>query len=108
MWCFNSPFERDETEIVGTRGKITFSTFGTQPITVITSNDEQHFTEEHYNSYLPPHVHQPLIQTIVDELNGDGQCPSSGESGAQTAWVIDQLLASYRASSRFINRAPPA
>jgi hypothetical protein len=29
--------------------------------------------------------HQPLIQTIVDELNGNGKCPSTGESGARTA-----------------------
>ena len=28
----------------------------------------------------PPHVHQPLIQTIVDEQNGIGRCPSTGET----------------------------
>jgi hypothetical protein len=37
-------------------------------------------------------VHQPLIQTIVDEMNGKGKCPSTGESGARTARFMDQLL----------------
>ena len=45
----------------------------------------------------PPHVHQPLIQTIVDELNGVGCCPSTGESGARTAAVMEGLLAGFAA-----------
>ena len=36
-----------------------------------------------------------LTQTIVDELNGFGHCPSTGESGARTNWVMDQLLEEY-------------
>jgi hypothetical protein len=40
-------------------------------------------------------VQQPLIQTIVDELNGQGRCPSTGESAARTNWVMDQLLRTY-------------
>ena len=44
----------------------------------------------------PPHVHQPLIQTIVDELRGRGRCESTGESGARASWVMDRLLERYR------------
>jgi 1,5-anhydro-D-fructose reductase (1,5-anhydro-D-mannitol-forming) len=44
----------------------------------------------------PPHVHQPLIQTIVDELRGRGRCESTGESGARASWVMDRLLEGYR------------
>ena len=40
----------------------------------------------------PPHVQQPLIQAIVDSLNGAGRCPSTGDSGARTTWVMDQML----------------
>ena len=43
----------------------------------------------------PPHVHQPLIQTIVDELHGRGKCPSTGESGARTSWVLDECVRDY-------------
>ena len=44
----------------------------------------------------PPHVHQPLIQTIVDELAGTGRCPSTGESGARASWVLDGCLMGVR------------
>ncbi len=48
----------------------------------------------------PEHVHQPLIQTIVDELNGRGACPSTGESGARTAQVMETILAEFRGHPR--------
>jgi hypothetical protein len=37
-----------------------------------------------------------LIQSIVDEMNGEGRCPSTGESAARTARVLDDILAEYR------------
>ena len=40
----------------------------------------------------PPHVQQPLIQSIVDELNGKGRCPSTGESALRTARVLDAIV----------------
>ena len=36
-----------------------------------------------------------MIQSIVDELNGEGRCASTGESGARTAKVMDAILADY-------------
>ena len=50
--------------------------------------------EEFAISY-PPHIQQPLIQTIVDELNGEGTCPSTGVSAARTTWVMEQMIANY-------------
>jgi hypothetical protein len=44
----------------------------------------------------PEHVHQPLIQTIVDEINGRGTCPSTGASGARTAHVMEAILGEFR------------
>ncbi|MCK4793694.1 MAG: hypothetical protein KAV87_58740 [Desulfobacteraceae bacterium] len=41
---------------------------------------------------IAEHIQQPLIQTIVDELTGAGRCPSTGNSAAQTSWVIDKIL----------------
>lgn len=43
----------------------------------------------------PPHVAQPLIQTVVDDLLGRGTCPSTGESGRRTSAVMDTVLADY-------------
>jgi len=53
--------------------------------------------EERFIIDHPPHVQQPLIQTVVDTLLGGGPCPSTGETAAETNRVMDQLLAGYRA-----------
>lgn len=90
IWCFDSFQRLDQTEIVGTKGKLTFSSFGTEAIRLTTATGVTDFPEP-----TPDHVQQPLIQTIVDELNGIGRCPSTGESAARTSWVMDQLLADY-------------
>ncbi len=90
-WCFTSFQEVDLMEIIGTQGKVTFSAFDESPIILTTVEGTQTFEIAN-----PPHVQQPLIQTIVDELRGVGTCPSTGVSGARTAKVIDQILASYR------------
>ena len=52
----------------------------------------------------PPHVHQPLIQSIVDELRGRGRCESTGESGARTSWVMERCLTGIRSR---VSRRPP-
>lgn len=85
-WCFTSFDRRDVTEIVGNEGKLTYSTFDNQPIILTTRKDRREF------SYAdPPHIQQPLIQTVVDALNGADVCPSTGESAARTSWVMDQM-----------------
>jgi predicted dehydrogenase len=86
-WCFSAFENRDVTEIVGTEGRISYSTFDARPIVLTTPEGS---TE--YNFDYPQHIAQPLIQTVVDELNGAGKCPSTGETAARTTWVMDQML----------------
>ena len=38
-------------------------------------------------------------QAIIDELNGEGFCESTGESGARTSWVLDQCVREYYRTS---------
>lgn len=90
-WCFTAFEEVDQSEIVGDHGRITFSTYDAQPIVLKTSDGSSEFTIGY-----PAHIQQPLIQTVVDDLLGVGHCPSTGESGARTNWVMDQMLAGYR------------
>ena len=90
-WCYTADREEEFNEIVGAKGRIRFST--TRPVPIQLSRDggvEEIAVED------PPHVHQPLIQTMVDELNGNGKCPSSGQSAARTTWVIDEILREFR------------
>jgi hypothetical protein len=61
-----------------------------------------------YNLPYPPHVQQPLLETIVKELRGEGKCPSTGETGARSNWIMEydykkvKLLSPLRLN--FINR----
>jgi predicted dehydrogenase len=48
-----------------------------------------------YEVRNPPHVHQPLIQSVVDELHGRGCCASTGESAARTSLVLDECVRDY-------------
>jgi len=94
LWCFDADHLADRNEIIGSRGRIVFSTFGNEPIELQTSTETQEFALVN-----PWHIQQPLIQTVVDELNGKGVCPSKGESGARTNWVMDEILHAWRAKS---------
>ncbi len=95
IWSFSSFTNLDQTEIVGDAGKLTFTSFTTDPIQLTTGRGVTEFDLDH-----PAHIQQPLIQSIVNEFNGVGACPSTGVSGARTTWVMDQLLAGWRAQQR--------
>jgi predicted dehydrogenase len=86
-WSFNSFRPQDWVEITGPQGKIGFSTFGEDPIILTNVNGETKFMFRN-----PYHIQQPLIETVVQALRGEGDCPSTGLSAARTNWVMDQLL----------------
>lgn len=93
IWCFtlSRGSSIDRTDIVGARGRITFSTFGLdQPLTLVRENGES----EEFLLPPPAHVQEPLIQTIVDALRGRGTCPSTGATAARTSKVMDCVVAS--------------
>ena len=93
LWNFAS-FERyDNTDIVGDKGKISFSTFGNDPIHIQYANGEK----ESITIENPLHIQQPLIETVVAEILGnEGINPSKGISAARTTWVIDEVLKEFR------------
>jgi 1,5-anhydro-D-fructose reductase (1,5-anhydro-D-mannitol-forming) len=103
-WCFSADADDESNEIVGSKGRITFSTFpplappvGRPPVPIrLTRGDRV----DEFAIGDPPYVHQPLIQSIVDELNGGRRCPSTGESALRTARVIDDCLAEFVARRR--------
>lgn len=93
-WCFSAFDEADLTEIVGSKGKISFGSFNEAPVVLTTQDGVTEFSIDH-----PPHVQQPLIQTVVETLTGEGKCPSTGRSAARTSWVMDRMLQNYRSQS---------
>ncbi len=94
VWCYAAGEDAEMNEIVGERGRILFSTSQPVPIQLVRSDAVEQFPLGD-----PPHVHQPLIETIVSELNGQGHCPSTGTSAARTAWVMDEILKDFRAGA---------
>jgi predicted dehydrogenase len=90
-WCFSAFEHVDINEIVGSKGKITFSTFGNEPIVLKTASGT-----EQWSFKRPDHVHQPLVETIVAELTGKSEnSPSNGISGARTNWVMSEMVKNY-------------
>ncbi|MEM7736139.1 MAG: Gfo/Idh/MocA family oxidoreductase [Deinococcota bacterium] len=90
-WCFNAFKQHDEVVITGDTGELRFSCFDETPLRLETPDGHTHI-----NAPYPEVVQQPLIQQIVDTLNGVGSCSSTGQTAARTNQVIDSILATYR------------
>ena len=91
LWCFSSDWDEDVIEITGEKGRITLSTFAQTPVRLFHDGKPAVWEIAH-----PPHIQQPHIQSIVNELNGKGRCPCHGEDGARTARVMDTIINSWR------------
>ncbi|MFG0247448.1 MAG: Gfo/Idh/MocA family protein [Phycisphaeraceae bacterium JB051] len=89
-WNFASQCHEDRILIHGSKGKIDMACFAHPRLTLTTKDNEQVM-----ELIDPQHVHQPLIQSIVNELNGQGQCPSTVISAARTAKVMDLATEAY-------------
>ncbi len=89
-WNFASFSRADRIEIFGTEGKISLSCFGSDDVRLESARGLQTF-----DGKLPPHVHQGLVQTVVDELNGQGSALSNGETALRTMEVMDAVLSDY-------------
>lgn len=93
IWCYDAAQTLDEVEIVGSTGSLMFSSFGQEPVRLITPQGT-----ELIRAPYPPTVQLPLIQAVVDALTGRGESPSTGQSALRTAVVIDTVLAGYRSA----------
>lgn len=70
--------EKDCCEITGTKGKISFSFFGSLTINVTINNNTEQFSFDKLQ-----HVQQPMIAKVVDYFLGEGYNPCSGNEGAK-------------------------
>lgn len=89
VWCFTTAQGQavDQAEIVGSWGRIRFSFFEQEPVCLETSSGVEEFLFPRRDP-----IQLPLIQLVVDELRGVGQCPSTGVSAARTNWVLEQMV----------------
>ena len=90
LWCFTADIlsERDSIRIIGSKGELTFNTFGS-PM-VIQMETALNGKEELIFHHTQP-IQKPLIQLVVDELCGKSISPSTGMSGARTTLVLEKI-----------------
>ncbi len=87
LWDFNADEDLDRTEIRGRKGSIAYTHFADADVTITTGSGVNKLVIPN-----PAHIQQPLIQLMVDDLRGQGACPSTGITAASTNWVMDQVL----------------
>ena len=86
-WNFNAGETSDTFLLTTERGAIRTSLFTDADVVV-----KEGLNERVHPFRNPPHVHQPLIQSIVDQLHGRGRCESTGVTGARASRVLDLCL----------------
>jgi len=89
IWAFNtsSISDKEITIIEGNRGRVSFPFFGDSSVSLEIRGKKK----EIFQFNISKHIQQGLIQTIVDELLGKGKCNSTGESGARTNRVMEEI-----------------
>jgi len=90
FWCYAAGESLDRVTLHGSRGRLSFSVQYADPIMLEIGGAVREIGVPD-----PPHVHEPLIASIVGELNGTDTCPSTPESALRTAKVMEQVLATY-------------
>lgn len=90
VWNFAGAVSDDTMRLTGTDGEITFPMFKSEPVRLVNAAGTQLFDLPY-----PPHVAQPFIQTVVDDLLGRGSCPSTGVTARRTSLVMDTVLDAY-------------
>lgn len=85
LWCFSAPKseQADSCDIIGSKGKITFSVFG-QYIKININGKEETLNFEPLQ-----HVEQPMIEQVVAYFRDEGENPCSAEEALKTMKIMD-------------------
>ena len=91
-WCFvgHDSAREDRIEIIGDKGMVSFSVFDYQPIELITSSGK-----ELINVPNPLYVQKPLIQSVIETLQGKANCKCTSISATPVNWVMDRILGKF-------------
>ncbi|WP_405575342.1 Gfo/Idh/MocA family protein [Winogradskyella sp. Asnod2-B02-A] len=86
-WNFGTENREDLVKIYGSNGKIEFSVFADQPIVLESNGNTQSMMIEN-----PENIQLYHVENIKKQLLNQAIHPSTGETAAHTAWVMDQIL----------------
>lgn len=87
-WCFNATGEgaSDHCEIIGTKGKISFSVFSGNTVEVRNGKIESLMFDD------LQHVQQPMIEATVKYFSDEAPNPCSGHEGAEVMRLIEAFV----------------
>jgi 1,5-anhydro-D-fructose reductase (1,5-anhydro-D-mannitol-forming) len=94
-WSFASDAREDRIDVLGTEGRVSLATFGDDPVEIAVATGTDRMDVQRLALPNPAHIQQPLIQMVVDALEGRGVSPSTGASAARTSAVMDRVLESF-------------
>ena len=88
-WCFvgHESAKEDCIEIIGDKGSLSFSVFNYEPIRLINSEGKKDIVVPN-----PPYVQLPIIQKVIEDLQGICICECTAISATPTNWVLDRIL----------------
>ena len=88
-WCFvgHESAKEDCIEIIGDKGSLSFSVFNYEPIRLINSEGKKDIVVPN-----PTYVQLPIIQKVIEDLQGIGICECTAISATPTNWVLDRIL----------------
>lgn len=91
-WCFvgHHSAREDSIEIVGDKGRLTFSVFNYAPIQLVTKEGTRSIVIPN-----PPYVQLPIIRSVIEDLQGIGKCACTSVSATPVNWVMDRILGKF-------------
>lgn len=91
-WCFvgHKSANEDRIEVIGDKGKLSFSVFNFEPIHLVTSTTDSYITVPN-----PPYVQLPIIKAVIEALQGFGTCSCTSVSATPVNWVLDRILGKF-------------
>ena len=91
-WCFvtSEDTKKDVIEIIGTEGRLEFSSFGHTPL-ILHKNGKT----EQINYEVPENIQFYLIKQIVEALTTGTECVSTGETAARTNKVMEVIVSEF-------------
>ena len=91
LFAYTIARAEESVTVYGSEGEISMGFFRPSEIKLLRGG-----AEEIFQLPDPPHVHQPLIQAFVNELNGGPALDSTGRTALEATRVIDEILRKYR------------
>ncbi len=88
-WCFVSheSVRTDRILLMGETGQLSFSVYTYDPIILVTEEGREEIVVPN-----PPFVQMPLIENVVQHLQGIGNCSADSLSATSVNWVMDRIL----------------